>query len=143
MSPAICCWLAVSWSTLCRIVAKTNDISLICCSSGEGVEGGAGATLSEAIRAWGAACGAHQPSCGDELAIISLAASPYDCQAKVAATPMQNMSSNRARLREARLPSDGRLMIAWTDGRVDHRSDSDRVGLSVEAIRYLPLFWVV
>src|SRR5260370_38881410 len=51
----------------------------------------------------GKGSGANQPSCGYEFAIIARAASPYDCQAKVAATPMQKvirrrMSASRARL---------------------------------------------
>lgn len=61
-----------------------------------------------AVCATGAAGGASQPSCGEELAIIPLAASPYDCQAKVAPTPMQNVIKKRLNGREARLPRDGR-----------------------------------
>jgi hypothetical protein len=63
-------------------------------------------------------CGTNQPSCGDKLAIVALAASPYDCQAKVVLTPMQNTISMRAMLREARLPSEGRLMPASGEDRV-------------------------
>src|SRR5262245_12104581 len=92
MSPAIRCWLAASWSTLCRTVAKSVDIALSCCSGGE------------------LADGTNQPSCGDKFAIISLAALPYDCQAKVAVTPIQNMIRKRARPREARFTSDARLL---------------------------------
>src|SRR5262249_2635466 len=41
-----------------------------------------------------AASGANQPSCGYELAILSLAMSPDDCQASVAKTPTQNVIRN-------------------------------------------------
>jgi hypothetical protein len=46
--------------------------------------------VSGAFGPFGASFGANQCSWGYELATISLAASPYDCQAKVAATPMQD-----------------------------------------------------
>src|SRR5262249_10313735 len=51
------------------------------------------------------------PSCSDEPAIIARAASPYDCQAKVAETPMQNTIRKRASLRETRLPNDSRAVL--------------------------------
>src|SRR6266404_6847439 len=63
--------------------------------------------MSGVFCATGSACGANQPSCGYEFTIISRAASPYDCQAKVAATPMQNAIRKRARAREARLRTGG------------------------------------
>ena len=63
-------------------------------------------------------------------------------QANVAATRIQNMIRKRGRLREARSPSDGCLIIASTDGLADRScaENLDCVGLSVEAIGYLPLF---
>src|SRR5580704_2057016 len=50
----------------------------------------------------GAGGGASQPSRGNERAIMSLATSPYDCQANVATTPMQNVIEKRARTRLTR-----------------------------------------
>src|SRR5262249_5034927 len=71
--------------------------------------------------ATGLASGANQLSCEyrlaiislaappyDWLAIISLAASPYDCQAKVAETPMQKIIRKRTTAIKARLPNDDR-----------------------------------
>src|SRR5262249_28855822 len=60
----------------------------------------------EGVCAVSAGRGASQPSCGCEFAIISLAASPYDCQSKVAATPIQNAIGKRASKR-GRLRTDG------------------------------------
>src|SRR5215831_18844096 len=84
-----------------------------CCSSGEAaVTGGA---TSGVVGTTGAVCGANQPSCGDEFAITALAVSPYNCQARVVATPRQNTTRNRARPRNARVTNEGRLMIALRD----------------------------
>src|SRR5262245_48247653 len=74
ISSVICCWVAASCSTLCRSAARPSDIALSCCTSGEGVAGTVGATMSGAVRA--AVCGANQRSRGDDFPIISLAASP-------------------------------------------------------------------
>src|SRR6476660_6222418 len=79
-----------------------------CCKSDEAVSAAGGTTM---LGARGAVCGANQPSCGDEFASIALAASPNDCQPKVAPIPMENMIRKRARPRDA--PSDG--PIAPTD----------------------------
>ena len=68
-----------------------------------------GATTSGVVCARGAVCGANQPNCGHEFAIIALAASPYDCKAKVVPTPMKHAMRKRARARKAILPSDGRI----------------------------------
>src|SRR5207245_4159550 len=70
-------------------------------------EGATSAFVSGAFCATSSARGANQRSCGYGFAIICLAASPYDCQAKVAATPMQNAITKWARAREARLRTDG------------------------------------
>src|SRR4029450_3722295 len=59
------------------------------------------------VCARGAVCGANQPSCGDEFASIALAASPYDCQAKVAPIPMENM----IRKRHARLTRGSSVVV--------------------------------
>src|SRR5262249_13132477 len=84
-----------------------------CCRSDEAVSAAGGITMLGVVGAVGAVCGANQPSCGDEFASIALAASPYDCQAKVAPIPIENMIRKRARPREALWPSDG--PIAPTD----------------------------
>src|SRR5262249_48273011 len=87
--------------------------AVICCRSDEAVSAAGGTTMLGVVCARGAVCGANQPSCGDEFASIALAASPYDCQAKVAPIPMENTIRKRARPREALPPSDG--PIAPTD----------------------------
>src|SRR5215831_15311833 len=79
-----------------------------CCRSDEAVSAAGGITMLGVVCAGGAVCGANQPSCGDEFASIALAASPYDCQAKVAPIPMENMIRKRARPREALRPSERR-----------------------------------
>src|SRR5215813_6726789 len=91
-----------------------------------------------------AACGANQLSCGNDLAIISRAASPYDCQASVPATPMQSVIRKRARTRRARLRRDGRILgklsffesaqreVSSISGSVRHVETSDREWLSLE-----------
>src|SRR5262249_37670141 len=103
-----------------------------CCRSDEALSAAGGSTMLGVVCARGAGCGANQPSCGDEFASIALAASPYDCQAKVAPIPMENMIRKRVRPREALLPSDGRLIIASRDGLVD-RSAENSDGSVVEA----------
>jgi hypothetical protein len=72
--------------------------------------------------------GANHPSCGHELAIKSLAVSPYACQARVAPTPVQNTIRERESLREALVTTDGCLFpvderaIASSPGRAAPRS---------------------
>src|SRR6266849_7387116 len=85
---------------LCRIAS--SDIALSC-----GAAGAAKSIMPGTFCAVGRGRGANQPSSGYEFAIICLAASPYDRQANVAATPMQNVIRKRERAREARLRSDG------------------------------------
>jgi hypothetical protein len=51
--------------------------------------------------------GANQSSCGSDCAIISLAASAYHCQARVPATPLQNVIRKREMARAACLRRDG------------------------------------
>src|SRR5262249_29071128 len=122
--PAICCWVPASRSTLCRKLASAAGISLSCCnscfscaksslsccSSGEAVACGAAAVCSGATCGTDAVSGANEASCGHEVAIIALAASPYNCQAKVVQTPIENTIRKRTRPREALLPSDGRII---------------------------------
>src|SRR5260370_30551042 len=62
--------------------------------------------MSGVFCATGSACGANQPSCGYEFAIIARAASPYDCQAKVAAIPMQKVIRKRTSASKARLTDE-------------------------------------
>ncbi len=85
---------------LCRIVS--SDIALRCWAAGA-----AKSIMPGTFCAIGRGRGANQPSCGYEFAIISRAASPYDCQAKVVPTPTQKMARKRERAREARLRSGG------------------------------------
>ena len=97
-----------------------------------------------AIGTTGAVCGANQPSCGDEFAIMALAASPYDCQAKIVPTPTQKTIKKRASLRNTRLASDGRMMAPSSDdgfiaptvglAALGCVGNSDCVGLNVESI---------
>ncbi len=86
-SRAICCWLAASWSTFWRTAARPSEIVLSSCWSREAM---AGTTVSGTVCAT-AACGANQLSSGYELAILSLAVSPYVCQTSAAKTPTQNV----------------------------------------------------
>jgi len=136
--PTICCWLPASRSTLCCKLASAAGISLSCCnscfscarsslsccSSGEIVTCEAAAICSGAVCSrTGVGSGANEASCGHDVAIIALAASPYHCQANVAPTPIENTIRKRTRRREALLPSDGRisaqaeLSIASSPGR--------------------------
>src|SRR6516162_4291163 len=109
ISPLVCCCPAAnsvaSWSTLWRTAARPSASR---CISDEVAT--AGATASGAV----CALRPNQASCGDELAIIARAASPYDCQAKVVLRPAQKMINKEASLRNARFASDGRL--GWTTG---------------------------
>src|SRR5258708_35921673 len=81
---------AAIWSAVWRKAARLDDIALSSCGSGE-VMGG---TIVAGAVCATAASGANQPNCGYEFAILSLAASPYDCQASVAKTPTQNVIRN-------------------------------------------------
>src|SRR5882672_8566480 len=72
----ICSWpaatWAASWSTFCRTAARLSDTALSCCGSEEVT----GDTIVAGAVWATAACGANQPSCGYEFAMISLDASP-------------------------------------------------------------------
>jgi hypothetical protein len=140
ISPPICPSPVASWavsrSTLWRTAARP---SASCFRSDETAPAGAGA-----IGTTGAVCGANQPSCGDEFAIMALAASPYDCQAKIVPTPTQKTIKKRASLRNTRLASDGRMMAPSSDdgfiaptvglAALGCVGTSDCVGLNVESI---------
>ena len=116
-----------------------------------------GATTSGVVCAGGAVCGANQPNCGHEFAIIALAASPYDCKAKVVPTPMKHAMRKRARARKALLPSDGRIgptdewAIASRPGgatkrRADYLFPGRRAGsrhpMGVRQMNRLLKFWI-
>jgi len=57
-----------------RVEVERNCVKLLLV--GRGAAGAAGAPVSGVFRATGVACGTDQPSRGNELAIISLAAPP-------------------------------------------------------------------
>src|SRR6516162_2267526 len=105
--------------------------------------------MSGPFCATGSACGANLLSCGYELAIVSLGGSRYDCQAKVAETPMQKIIRKRTRAGKARLPRNdhpfGRLSFSKSAGgrvgastvansRRQSSENSDCVGLDVALI---------
>src|SRR6516225_1373720 len=109
----------------------------------EGATGTLGTTAAGAVCATGAACGGFvQPSCPTQFAIICLvsgdqpssgafaaniclAASPYDCQAKVAPTPIQIASRKRANPPEPRLFI--RFSIAPRRSQIDLRSKASKL----------------
>src|SRR5258708_33761913 len=96
---------------LCRTASRSSDIALSCCGSKEGATS---AIVSGTFCATGSACGANQPSCGYEFAIMARAAAPEDCHANGEAPPVQNVSRNREKAREARLRGDGCvLFLDW------------------------------
>src|SRR5262249_33348338 len=95
--PAICCWLPASWSTFCRKLASAAGISLSCCnscfscakSSLSCCSSGAAVASGAAVVCSGAVCGTGAGSGASEVAIIALAASPYQCQAKPVLTQIE------------------------------------------------------
>src|SRR5262249_48369235 len=96
----------------CNCCLSSAKSSLNCCSSGEMVTCGAAATCSGTVCSGAeAGSGAKEASCGHEVAIIALAASPYHCQANVAPTPIENKIRKRTRPRKALFPSDGRYYL--------------------------------
>jgi hypothetical protein len=74
--------------------------------------------MSGVVSTPGAGGGANQLSFVVEFAIFALAALPYDCQPRVAQTPMETRIRKRARLRNARLTSDDFMTTASRVGRV-------------------------
>jgi hypothetical protein len=85
----------IFWRTSCSAACSYT--------SGEGATTAVGAIMPEACAS---GAGASQRNCSDQFAIVSLAASPYDCQPDVAATPRQNAITKRKMVR----PSDGGLL---------------------------------
>src|SRR6516162_3264320 len=102
--PAICCWLPASWSTLCRKLASAAGISLSCCNSRFTCAKSSLSCCSSgetiACGAAGAACGTGAGSGACEVAIIALAASPYQCQVKPVPTQIENRIRKRTKPRE-------------------------------------------
>jgi hypothetical protein len=125
----------IFWRTSCSAACSST--------SGEGATTAVGAIMPEA---YASGAGASLSNCSDQFAIIPLAASPYDCQPDVAATPRQNAITKPKMVR----PSDGGLLDTRAFSRscrADISSDGighlgenlDCVGLSVELIDN-PLF---
>src|SRR6516162_4513083 len=95
--------------------------------------------------------GASQPNCSDEFAIITLAASPYDCQPNVADIPRHITIKKRKMASGARRLSDSDSLntrAVFRSCRADISSDgiagrfgenSDCVGLSMELIKHPPV----
>ena len=107
-----------------------------------------GAAMSDACST---GAGASQPNCSDEFAIITLAASPYDCQPNVAVIPRQNTIEKRKMPRGARRLSDSdsfNTRAFFRSCRADISSDgiaqrldgnSDCVGIGMELIKHSPV----
>jgi hypothetical protein len=82
------CGSEVFWRTSCSAVCSSI--------SGEGATTAVGAIKPEACAS---GAGASQPNCSDQFANTPLAASPYDCQLEVAATPRENAITKRKMVR--------------------------------------------
>src|SRR5260370_21122064 len=99
---AICSCLAASCSTL-RRTASMLDAKGTSCGSGSGaVAATAGDFVVETDN--------NQPSNAARATTMSLAASPWDCQARVAPIPMITAMKNRVRVRNIRLPIHGQSL---------------------------------
>src|SRR6266571_6227150 len=96
---AICSCLAASCSTLRRTTSRLDAKGSSCCTGSGAVAATAGDFVVETDN--------NQPSDGARATTISLAASPWDCQASVAPIPMRTAIINRVRVRNIRLPIDG------------------------------------
>src|SRR5712671_1292077 len=99
---AICSCLAASCSTLRRTASMLDAKGTSCCTGSGAVAATAGDFVVETDN--------NQPSNGARATTISLAASPWDCQASVAPIPMRTAIINRVRVRNIRLPIDGRSL---------------------------------
>jgi hypothetical protein len=118
------------------------------CLQEEGAATAIGAAMSGACST---STGASQPSCSDDFAIITLAASPYDCQPNVAVIPRQNAIKKRKTARGARRLSDSDLFSTrafFRSCRADISSDgiarrldenSDCIGIGMELIKHPPV----
>src|SRR6266478_9341904 len=102
MFRAICsCW-AASCSTLRRTTSRLDAKGSSCCTGSGAVAATAGDFVVETEN--------NQPSNGARATTMSLAASPWDCHASVAPIPMRTAIKNGARVRNIRLPIDGRSL---------------------------------
>jgi hypothetical protein len=130
------------------MIVRPSDIVF---SSSMSDEGAATAVDAAVLDACSTGAGASQPNCSDEFAIITLAASPYDCQANVAVIPRQNTIKKRKMARGARRLSGSDSLntrAVFRSCRADISSDgiagrfrenSDCVGLSMELIKHSPV----
>src|SRR6266478_3968361 len=99
---AICSCLAASCSTLRRTTSRLDAKGSSCCTGSGAVAATAGDSVVVTDN--------NQPSDGAWATTMSLAASPWDCQARVAPMPMRTSIKNRVRVRNIRLPIDGRSL---------------------------------
>ena len=99
---AICSCLAASCSTLRRTTSRLDAKGSSCCTGSGEVAATAGDFVVETDN--------NQPSDGARATTISLAASPWDCQASVPPTPMRTAMKNRVRVLNIRLPTGGRSL---------------------------------
>src|SRR5713101_746194 len=99
---AICSCLAASCSTLRRTTSRLDARGSSCCAESGAVAATAGDFVVETEN--------NQPSNGAWATTTSLAASPLVCHASVALTPMRTAIKNRVRVRNIRLPLDGRSL---------------------------------
>src|SRR5713226_8871534 len=99
---AICSCLAASCSTLRRTTSRLDARGSSCCAGSGAVAAMAGDFVVETDN--------NQASDGARATTMSLAASPWDCQARVAPIPMRTAIKNRVRVRNIRLPIDGRSL---------------------------------
>src|SRR5712671_1789497 len=98
---AICSCLAASYSTLRRTTSRLDAKGSSCCIGSGAVAATTGDFVAETDNN-------NQASVGTGATTISLAASPWDCQASVAPTPKRTAIKNRVRVRNIRLPIVGR-----------------------------------
>src|SRR6266436_3779585 len=96
---AICSCLAASCSTLRRTTSRLDAKGSSCCTGSGAVAATTGVFVAETDN--------NQASVGTRATTISLAASPWDCQASVAPTPKRTAIKNRVRVRNIRLPIVG------------------------------------
>src|SRR5712664_1955552 len=99
---AICSCLAASCSTLRRTTSRLDARGSSCCTRSGAVAAMAGDFVVETDN--------NRPSDGAWATTMSLAASPWDCQARVAPIPMRTAIKKPVRVRSIRLPIDGRSL---------------------------------
>ena len=113
---AICSCLAASCSTLRRTTSTLNAKGPSCCAASGEL---AAATGDDVVGTDN-----NQASVGTRAATIPLAASPWDCQASVAPTPMRAAIENRVRVRNIRLPIEGRSFATSSSPRLEEYGSS-------------------